>query len=206
MEQTGSGERVLKCAGCHGAMQRMEDEPGLHRCTWCGAAFVEGLLSRRHGVPLPKGIARELPDQPRSCPGCGEEMEQLRHAGVEVDVCSDCNAIHFDENELRDFRTACRRQNDAPGCDRCGKQLPFNALRVVVDEMVCEACRVGLLQEARRQEIVRDGRFSDPNRRLPSIHEGESAEGGSLSLGLGEALVRSINLIDAAALFVSFFD
>lgn len=81
-------------------------------CDACGGRFIgKGLLHDALGHARDGGLRRDvlaaLPASAVRCPADGQTMRALRHEGVEIDVCPQCEGVWLDAGE---FEAITRRR------------------------------------------------------------------------------------------------
>jgi Zn-finger nucleic acid-binding protein len=122
-------------------------------CAQCGAPAADP-------APSCLGCGASLAAQ---CPRCAVELETVRLAGVELDVCPACGGLWLDESEALTLGAVFALRPAAPAeglrCSRCGRTglAPAEA-RCTEDGLVCPQCRLAA------RAAHGDGAPSDPAR------------------------------------------
>ncbi|NNL95445.1 MAG: MFS transporter [Xanthomonadales bacterium] len=80
------------------------------------------------------------------CPKCRADMEQIDYEGVEVDRCSVCNGVWFDEGEVEQLASRDAARVIDTGSARQGKK------QNKVDEYRCPRCGGGMLKKTDQEQ------------------------------------------------------
>ncbi|NNE05140.1 MAG: MFS transporter [Xanthomonadales bacterium] len=80
------------------------------------------------------------------CPKCRADMEQIDYEGVEVDRCSVCNGVWFDEGEVEQLASRDAARAIDTGSARQGKK------QNKVDEYRCPRCGGGMLKKTDQEQ------------------------------------------------------
>lgn len=77
-----------------------------------------------------------------NCPACSSELEQLKHDRLEIDRCTACRGLWFDETELKSYLANSRAGSGVEGHPaKLGDESPLLCLRC--DATPLRACRRG---------------------------------------------------------------
>ena len=86
---------------------------------WLSNSTLESLLHLDSNAPSTKELqesfkSQQDKDTDRKCPSCsGETLSQIHIHGVELDLCSKCSGLFFDEGELKTvFPNASKPTNE----------------------------------------------------------------------------------------------
>lgn len=112
-----------------------------HRHQHEQASENQGRGTRKYTVGTGVGGAGLYFSGAMRCPKCRSDMEQVEYEGVEVDRCSVCNGVWFDEGEMDQLSSSDAAKAIDTGSARQGRHLN------VLDEYRCPRCGGEMLKK-----------------------------------------------------------
>jgi len=112
-----------------------------HRHQHEHASENQGRGTRKYTVGTGVGGAGLYFSGAMRCPKCRSDMEQVEYEGVEVDRCSVCNGVWFDEGEMDQLSSSDAAKAIDTGSARQGRHLN------VLDEYRCPRCGGEMLKK-----------------------------------------------------------